>query len=69
MNVKDATQLILKAREVFAWVRVLDEDGVYIRVTKTAALNALARCEQEFTPETNGDDYLIREEEGIVYIN
>jgi hypothetical protein len=66
-KMEDAVQMVKKAREVWAWVRLSSEDELYVRLTKTAALQALKDYDERFSGYD--DELFVKVEDGVVYFN
>jgi len=67
MNGRQTRKAIKEARAVQAWVQTSSEDGVYIQVSKSAAMSAFPPCEDfgDF-----GDiDYIVAVRGDQVFIN
>ncbi len=58
MNAKQFKAAVRKATWVFAWVNYTRDDGRYIRISKTATLDALAGPDVDATLRDDGDLYI-----------
>ena len=64
-EIKDPTQQkITKARDVFVWVLVYDQDGEYIQTSKAKLVNALRSH-----PEALDESKFVLREDGDLYVN
>jgi hypothetical protein len=67
MTRAEIIRAIKNAEEVFVWAKVLKEDGMYVRITKSSAINAVNETFDSFDPKPG--DFLISFSDGNAYIN
>jgi hypothetical protein len=51
MTPRDALRSIRKAPTCWAWVRLIPEDGIYIRISKVTARHAVQQAVEKFNAE------------------